>query len=79
MRKLFLPALLAAVLPLTAQSTAAAPAANASAPKPPAIPAVGAMAPGFSLPDETGTMRTLSALKGQPLLIAFYPRDFTGG
>jgi len=93
MRKLMMPFVLAATLPLAAhpngtssarehaaaQSAATAPAPAASAPKSPAVPAAGAMAPDFSLLDETGTMRALSDLKGQTLLIAFYPKDFTGG
>ncbi len=78
MRKLILPFMLVATLPLAAQSSASAPAPAAAAPKPTAIPAVGAMAPGFSLPDDSGRLRTLSGLD-KPILIAFYPKDFTGG
>ena len=40
---------------------------------------VGQPAPAFSLPDETGKVRTLSEFKGKTLLLAFYPKDFTGG
>lgn len=79
MRKLVLPFILLATLPLAAQSSATTKAPATAVPKPPAVPAVGTMAPDFSLPDDTGTMRALSNLKGQTLLIAFYPKDFTGG
>lgn len=40
---------------------------------------VGQPAPAFELPDETGTVRTLAEFKGKTLILAFYPKDFTGG
>jgi peroxiredoxin Q/BCP len=40
---------------------------------------VGQPAPGFSVPDETGRVRTLDEFKGKTLILAFYPKDFTGG
>ena len=42
--------------------------------------AVGATAPEFSLLDDTGTRQTLGALLGAgPLVLYFYPADFTPG
>ena len=41
---------------------------------------VGMIAPDFTLADETGTMRTLSEFWGKKnVVLAFYPKDFTGG
>ncbi len=40
---------------------------------------VGAPAPDFALPDETGTLRRLSDYRGQPVLLYFYPKDDTPG
>jgi Peroxiredoxin len=37
------------------------------------------MAPDFTLPDETGTPRTLSAFRGKPVVLYFYPKDDTTG
>lgn len=40
--------------------------------------AIGTRAPDFTLPDEGGTLRTLAELlAGGPLLLYFYPGDFT--
>ncbi len=39
----------------------------------------GIPAPDFSLPDETGAIRTLSELRGQPVILYFYPKDDTPG
>jgi thioredoxin-dependent peroxiredoxin len=36
-------------------------------------------APAFSLPDQDGTVRTLSEFKGRPVLVYFYPRADTPG
>ena len=36
-------------------------------------------APGFTLPDETGTERSLSDYRGQPVVLYFYPKDDTSG
>ncbi len=44
-----------------------------------AAPVVGAAAPAYSLPDQTGTTRTSAENKGKVTLLAFYPADFTGG
>ena len=44
-----------------------------------AAPVVGAVAPAYSLPDQTGTVRTSAENKGKMTLLAFYPADFTGG
>ena len=43
------------------------------------LPAVGQPAPDFTLPDDTGTMRTLSAERGHWLVLYFYPKDDTPG
>jgi len=40
---------------------------------------IGTQAPDFTLPDETGTEVTLSALTGGPVVLYFYPRDDTPG
>jgi thioredoxin-dependent peroxiredoxin len=39
----------------------------------------GDIAPDFTLPDQDGTPVTLSALRGSPVLLYFYPRDETPG
>jgi peroxiredoxin Q/BCP len=39
----------------------------------------GTKAPGFSLPDQSGTMHTLSDYAGQPVVLFFYPKDDTSG
>ncbi len=36
-------------------------------------------APDFTLPDETGTLRTLSDYRGRPVVLYFYPKDDTPG
>lgn len=40
---------------------------------------VGAKAPAFALPDQTGKVRTLAEFKGHWLVLYFYPRDATPG
>ena len=40
---------------------------------------VGTPAPDFSLPDETGRVVTLSALRGKSVVLVFYPGDDTPG
>lgn len=40
---------------------------------------VGTKAPEFSLPDQNGTIHTLSEYKGQRLVLYFYPKDSTSG
>ncbi len=42
-------------------------------------PEVGDVAPDFSLPDDSGTVRTLSAERGSWLVLYFYPKDDTPG
>lgn len=39
----------------------------------------GIPAPGFELPDDTGTLRRLSDYRGQPVVLYFYPKDDTPG
>jgi peroxiredoxin Q/BCP len=39
----------------------------------------GDVAPDFTVPDQDGTEVTLSALRGQPVVLYFYPRDDTPG
>ena len=39
----------------------------------------GQQAPDFTLVDETNEKITLSALKGSPVVLVFYPFDFSGG
>lgn len=43
------------------------------------VPAVGALAPEFSLPDQRGQLRQLSDWRGQWLVLYFYPKDDTPG
>ncbi len=40
---------------------------------------VGSFAPDFSLPADDGSTVTLSALRGRPVVVYFYPRDDTPG
>ena len=40
---------------------------------------VGEMAPDFTLPGSDGQTYTLSELRGQHVVIAFFPKAFTGG
>lgn len=42
-------------------------------------PQVGAPAPDFSLPSQTGARVSLSDLKGRWVVLYFYPKDFTHG
>jgi peroxiredoxin len=42
------------------------------------IPAVGQRAPDFTLPSTSGEKVTLSSLRGQPVLLAFFPLAFSG-
>ncbi len=42
-------------------------------------PAAGEPAPGFSLPDQSGTLRSLTDYRRQWLLLYFYPKDDTPG
>lgn len=39
----------------------------------------GKLAPQFSLPDQSGRLRTLSEFQGKPLVLYFYPKDDTPG
>jgi peroxiredoxin Q/BCP len=41
--------------------------------------AVGGKAPDFSLPDQDGSMVSLKSLKGQQIVLYFYPKDDTSG
>ena len=45
----------------------------------PSMPQVGDLAPDFSLPDDTGAVRTLSEQRGSWLVLYFYPKDDTPG
>lgn len=40
---------------------------------------VGQTVPDAGAPDETGRLRTLAEFRGAPLVVFFYPRDFTAG
>lgn len=42
-------------------------------------PAVGDPAPGFSLPSTDGGEVSLADLKGKTVVLAFFPKAFTGG
>ena len=41
--------------------------------------AIGTQAPGFTLPDQNGEMRSLSDYIGQRVILYFYPKDMTSG
>jgi peroxiredoxin Q/BCP len=41
--------------------------------------AKGSVAPAFSVPDETGTIRKLSDFRGSKVILYFYPKDDTPG
>jgi thioredoxin-dependent peroxiredoxin len=43
------------------------------------IPAVGDLAPDFTLDTDAGTPLTLSDLRGRPVVLFFYPKDDTSG
>lgn len=43
------------------------------------VPAVGALAPDVTLPTDTGASLTLSSLRGQRVVLYFYPKDDTSG
>ena len=43
----------------------------------PTLPAIGTLAPDFTLPSTSGEPVTLSALRGRPVLLAFFPLAFT--
>ena len=40
---------------------------------------VGTRAPDFTLPDQNGEARSLSAFRGQKVILYFYPKDMTSG
>ncbi len=40
---------------------------------------VGQPAPAFALPDQDGKIHRLSDYRGKWVVLAFYPKDFTGG
>jgi mycoredoxin-dependent peroxiredoxin len=42
------------------------------------VPAVGDIAPDFTLPSTSGEKLTLSSLRGKPVLLAFFPLAFSG-
>ena len=41
--------------------------------------AVGTVAPGFTLPDQNGEMKSLSDYRGRKVILYFYPKDMTSG
>lgn len=43
------------------------------------MPSVGSPAPDFTLPADDGSTISLSALRGRPVVVYFYPRDDTPG
>src|SRR5215831_15696440 len=44
----------------------------------PSVPAVGELAPDFTLPSTSGDKISLSGLRGRPVLLAFFPLAFSG-
>ena len=71
--------MLAVAAPLAAQAAPQGSAASAA----PALPAAGEAAPDFTIPWTNGKGAhedvTLSKLRGQVVVLAFYPADFSGG
>jgi peroxiredoxin len=51
--------------------------ASVTSTQPTAVPSVGQQAPDFTLKSTSGEKITLSALRGKPVLIAFFPLAFT--
>ena len=47
--------------------------------KPLTMPAVGSVAPGFSLSSQEGSQVSLDQFKGKWVVLYFYPKDFTSG
>ena len=43
------------------------------------LPKVGAPAPEFAVPDQDSRLVTRASLLGKRAVLAFYPKDFTGG
>jgi peroxiredoxin Q/BCP len=43
------------------------------------LPQVGALAPDFTAPTDSGAMLTLSSLRGHVVVLFFYPKDDTPG
>ncbi len=68
--------MVAFVSPVRTES--AEPPAAAKLPAPPK-PKVGARAPDFALKADDGKTYRLRNLRGQWVVLAFYPKDFTGG
>jgi len=54
-------------------------AVSASGPQAPAELKVGDMAPGFTLPGTDGATHTLSQYAGRTVVLAWFPKAFTGG
>jgi peroxiredoxin Q/BCP len=53
--------------------------AQAAAPAEPVMPAVGQVAPDFTLPSQDGSLVSLKSLHGKWVVLYFYPRDMTTG
>jgi peroxiredoxin Q/BCP len=73
--KKFAPFVLAAAVALSSAGVTAYAAGIFAADQ----PAVGQMAPGFSLPSQDGTPVSLESLKGKWVVLYFYPKDMTQG
>ncbi len=71
---------LLAACPSTKTDPAPAKAEAPAAPAPKPGAPVGSAAPDFSVKDDAGKTVTMKQHTGkQPVLLAFYPKDFTGG
>ena len=68
----------AAVKGTTSRAKVPAPASAAAA-NIPGRPNVGDLAPDFTLLDQDGNPQTLSAARGRPVVLFFYPKDMTSG
>jgi peroxiredoxin Q/BCP len=67
------------VLALVAATLAACGGQETAPSASPAPVGVSSRAPAFAAPDQTGTTRTLEALRGKAVVLYFYPRDATPG
>jgi cytochrome oxidase Cu insertion factor (SCO1/SenC/PrrC family) len=54
-------------------------AENSAAANPQPQISVGQPAPDFTLPDQDGKMHRLADYRGKTVILAFYPKDYTGG
>jgi peroxiredoxin Q/BCP len=64
---------------MTASALAAALTGNAQTPQPAVELKAGDQAPAFALPGSDGKVHRLTDLKGKTVVLAWFPKAFTGG